>query len=241
MKNPNGPYPGRQIFLGMTAQARPCFAYLVTGRSPESRQRKAVCKDNLWYMGPSGDAPYDALRHYTAVKYDESIGLLAVSNGIQTEAVYEMYRLLFNVDTPRSAEYLQKVMDGAESEPDSLNTPRIAGVIVPTADKSAMQYLAAIKSARRPAGVYEMQPQPGVIQGVSTYRGDLEKPEACQPDQPLSRLEITADSALSLADYIFEISAACYKESDIRVCALGGVFSAGKWDIAVRNTHQAVT
>ena len=41
MKNPNGPYPGRQLFLGMTASGKPAFVYLVTGRSPQSRERKA--------------------------------------------------------------------------------------------------------------------------------------------------------------------------------------------------------
>ena len=46
-------------------------------------------------MGPIGNAPYDPLRHYTAVKYDNSIGLMAVSNGIQTEAIFETYKLLY--------------------------------------------------------------------------------------------------------------------------------------------------
>ena len=94
MKNPNGPYPGRQLFLGLTKDEKPAFAYLVTGRSPQSRERKAATKENSIIMGPIGKLPYDPLRHYTAVKYDSSIGLLAVSNGIQTEAIYETYKLL---------------------------------------------------------------------------------------------------------------------------------------------------
>ena len=42
MNNPNGPYPGRQLFLGITEKGSPAFTYLVTGRSPASRERKAT-------------------------------------------------------------------------------------------------------------------------------------------------------------------------------------------------------
>jgi IMP cyclohydrolase len=108
LNNPNGPYPGRQIFVGLTPDSRPCFAYLVTGRSPESRERKAVANANTIYMGPLGEVAYDPLRHYSAVKYDAKTGILAVSNGIQTEAVYELYKLLFNVGTFRSLDSWKK-------------------------------------------------------------------------------------------------------------------------------------
>ena len=40
--NPNGPYPGRQLFIGMTMSGNPAVVYLVTGRSPASRERKAA-------------------------------------------------------------------------------------------------------------------------------------------------------------------------------------------------------
>src|SRR3990172_8961422 len=89
MTNPSGPYPGRQLFLGMTTKERPALVYLVTGRSPQSRERKAAPAGESFFMGPTGNQPYDWLRHYTAVKYDNATGLLAVSNGIQTEAIFE--------------------------------------------------------------------------------------------------------------------------------------------------------
>ena len=93
MNNPIGPYPGRQIFLGKTIKGDPCFAYLITGRSPESRQRKAVRVDDVIRIGPLGDQAYDPLRHYNAVKFDRGSGVLSVSNGIQTDAGFEMYKL----------------------------------------------------------------------------------------------------------------------------------------------------
>ena len=46
MNNPNGPYPGRQLFLGTTVDGRRAFAYLVTGRSPASPERKATVREN---------------------------------------------------------------------------------------------------------------------------------------------------------------------------------------------------
>ena len=89
MKNPNGPYPGRQIFLGRTKSGKPCFAYFVSGRSPKSRERKATPMENDVIMGPIGDEGYDWLKHYTAIKYNNDTGLAVVTNGIQTQAIYE--------------------------------------------------------------------------------------------------------------------------------------------------------
>jgi IMP cyclohydrolase len=238
LNNPNGPYPGRQLFLGLTPDSRPCFAYLVTGRSPESRERKAVPNSNTYYMGPLGNAPYDALRHYSAVKYDNSTGVLAVSNGIQTEAIYEIYRLLINVGSFRSLDFLEKVMDGADAEPDSYHTPRIAGVIIPAENKNGMRYILGIKSYSSPARAYEARAVPGMLTGISTYKGDMDKPEANQPDLALPGINIQANSPEALAKFIYGMSAADYKGNDIRVCALAGVLTQmGTWDIFAQNAH----
>ncbi len=238
MNNPNGPYPGRQLFLGLTPNSRACFAYLVTGRSPESRERRAAAKSNTFYMGPLTDAPYDALRHYSAVKYDDAAGILAVSNGIQTEAVYEVYRLLFNTGSFRSLDYIEKVMDGADAEPDSYHTPRIAGVIVPAENKTGMKYIIAIKSFGRPARAKEVKALPGLMTGISTYTGDIDRPQANQPDDALSTISIEVNSAESLARFIFDISAVEYKGHDIRVCTIAGVLSEnGNWEFYAQNAH----
>ncbi|HSW58634.1 MAG TPA: IMP cyclohydrolase [Dehalococcoidales bacterium] len=238
MKNPNSPYPGRQLFLGLTPKSRPCMAYLVTGRSPESRERRATPNVNTFYMGPLANAPYDALRHYTAIKYDNATGVLAVTNGIQTEAVYEVYKLLVNVGSFRSLDYLEKVLDGADAEPDSYQTPRIAGVIVPAENKTGMKYILGIKSAGRPARAYEVKIAPGRLTGISTYKGDMEKPAANQTDAVPPEIEVPALTAENLAKFVFEISAADYKGQDIRVCCIGGIFSEnGNWELYAHNAH----
>lgn len=235
MKNPNGPYPGRQLFVGQTKDAQPCFAYLVTGRSPESRQRQAVQRDNTVVMGPIGDAPYDPLRHYSAVKFDDSTGVLAVSNGIQTEAIFETYRLLVNVGSARSADYLQMIMEGAKAEPDSYHTPRIAACIVPQPSGEGMDCLACIKTETSAARVFEVHPAPGKLQGLSVYKGDLDRPEATDPSAGLSSLQTEATAPFDLAAFLFDLSFAEYDGNDIRVCTVAGVRSEGKWELAIKN------
>jgi IMP cyclohydrolase len=235
MPNPNGPYPGRQLFVGSTRQGHPCFAYLITGRSPESRQRRAAPVDNTVRIGPSGDAPYDPLRHYSAVKFDDITGTLAVSNGIQTEAVYEVYRLLTNVASPREERYLQYVMEGAKAEPDSYHTPRIAACLFPAQDGNGFACFAGIKAEGAPARVYPVPMQSGTLSGLSVYKGDLAKPEARDPNAGLTALECEATSPQDLAAFLFDLSVADYEGNDIRVCAVGGVWVDAAWKLAVRN------
>jgi IMP cyclohydrolase len=235
--NPNGPYPGRQLFVGLTPDDRPGFAYLVTGRSPESRERKAILKDNSVYMGPVGNAPYDDLRHYTAVKWDNTSTLLVVTNGIQTEAIYETYRLLHNVKSDCDKMYLETLMDGANSEPDSLNTPRISGLIAPNDDKTAWSYMVCLKAANKPARATEIKAKLGVFSGVATYSGDMENPKPRDPMAVLATLDLEVKTADAIAAALFDASAGENKGNDIRVCTVAGVLKDGKWDIAVKNVH----
>jgi IMP cyclohydrolase len=236
MNNPNGPYPGRQLFLGLTVENNPCFAYLITGRSPESRERKAVPFENTIRIGPLGNVPYDALRHYSAVKYDNTNGIAAVTNGIQTEAVFETYKLIFNTGNTPGKDYIEKIMEGAGSEPDSLHTPRIASIITNSADGSPV-FIACLKVLDYPAKAWQIKPEPGTMTGVSTYKGEIEKPEANNPQAALPKLEFKGKTAEEAAGFLFDISAVSYKGNDIRVCTVGGVRFKNQWKIAVKNTH----
>jgi IMP cyclohydrolase len=240
MKNPNGPYPGRQLFLGLTAKGSPAFAYLVTGRSPQSRERQAIPKENRIIIGPIGDQSYDPLRHYTAVKYDNDTGLLTVSNGIQTEAIFEMYKLLFHTAAATSRSYLKKIMDGARAEPDSLHTPRIAGIVTGHPGKPGPIFLMSIKITRQPAFVWELTFEPGTLAGVSTYQGDMESPEAFDAGGAPAPLACDMNTPEELAEYIYKISAASHKGEDIRVCAIGGVRYGDNrgWKTAIINRHK---
>lgn len=235
MSNPSGPYPGRQLFLGITAANEPCLAYLVTGRSPESRQRKAVAYENSVIMGPLGNVPYDALRHYTALKYDNAAGVAAITNGIQTEAIFEAYKLLLNVGTPASKDYLEKLLEGANSEPDSLHTPRIAGAVVIYKDNPA--FILGIKTNVAPAAAYQVVPAPGRMTGIAVYQGNMDTPQPTLANGRLSWIEFDGKTPQDLAKHLYEMSAADYKGEDIRVCALGAIYSDNKWNVAIINKH----
>jgi IMP cyclohydrolase len=236
IKNPDGPYPGRQIFIGMTAENKPCFAYLVTGRSPGSRERKAVKIDNLVRIGPVASTEYDPLRHYAAVEFDNNSKVASISNGIQTEAVYEMYKLILNTSNSPGIDYMEKVLEGAGAEPDSYHTPRIAAVITRDADNSQFVYILGIKNFTQPAKASLVSPQPGNLYGVSTYKGSLENPEGRESNAALTQIELTHSTAEDIANYVFEISEAVHDGNDIRVCTVAGVYSSDKgWELALKN------
>ena len=238
--NPNGPYSGRQLFLGLLADGRPSLAYLVTGRNPASRERRAVPVDNGIRIGPIGEQQYDPLRHYTGVKFDNLTGLAVVSNGIQTEAIFETYRLLFNTNSTPARGYMKKIMDGAGAEPDSYHTPRIAGAVFSRGVDNTPVYIIGIKTDGSSASTFQIRPKPGIMLGVSTYQGELNNPVPFDPTLGLARLEFNGNTALALAEHLFDISHATNKGDDIRVCAVGGVLSHdGVWDFQIKNQHQA--
>jgi IMP cyclohydrolase len=236
MNNPRGPYPGRQLFLGLTTDKRPALAYLVTGRSKESRERKAVQVDSTIRMGPLGDIAYDPLRHYTAVKYDNQSGIIAVSNGIQTETIYEIYKLLYNVGSPLTKDFMARIMEGANAEPDSYHTPRIAGVVV---DGPNPTLIIGVKNFWQPAIANQLIPRPGTLTGISTYEGSMDNPVATNPTAALPDLKFEGKTPGELAKFIYEISQAEYKGDDIRVCGIGIMRSADNknWEISIINAH----
>jgi IMP cyclohydrolase len=236
MLNPSGPYPGRQLFLGSTADGKPYFAYLVTGRSPESRQRKAVPVENTVRIGPLGNTTYDPLRHYTAVKYDNGTGVVAITNGIQSEAIYEAYRLIVNVGTPPTEGLLEELLESANAEPDSLHTPPIGGAII--ASKGSPVFVVGIKTHATRAVARQAQPGHGWMSGISTYKGNMDNPEPTDPAAPLSRLECKANTPLDIAQFVWDISAASNKGDDIRVCAVSGIYHDSAWVLHIINKHS---
>ncbi|MFC1953336.1 IMP cyclohydrolase [Chloroflexota bacterium] len=239
MKNPNGPYPGRQLFLGLTVDGNPALAYLVTGRSPKSRERTGIAINDEIRMGPLGDQLYDPLRHYTAVKYDNTNGMAIVSNGIQTEAIFETYRLLYNVETPPGESYIKMIMDGADAEPDSLKTPRISGVITKNNAETEPIFILSIKTNNTPAMGYRVKPEHGKMTGISTYKGDLENPEAFDQNSDLAILELNEKTPKGIAEYLYNISEASHQGDDIRVCAIGGVCQKDNiWNLEILNRHE---
>ena len=52
------------------------------------------------------------------------------------------------------------------------------------------------------------------------------------------RIEFRGTDAHELAEHLFDLSAATYNGEDIRVCAVGGICTAGKWSIAFINKQK---
>jgi len=169
------------------------------------------------------------------VKYDNNTGIAIVSNGIQTEAIYETYQLLCNVGTPATKDFMANLLQGANAEPDSLHTPRIAGAIIVNKDNPV--FIIGIKTDHAPAAAYQVAPAAGRMTGISVYQGNMDNPEATNPTARLSWLEFNGSTPQDLAQYLYDISAATYKSDDIRVCSVGGIYSGISWEIAIINKY----
>jgi len=240
--NPDGPYPGRQIFVGITKKGEPCFAYLVTGRSPGSRERKAEKKGNIIRIMPSdSNTTFDPLRHYIAVKYDNELGLAVITNGIQTEAIFENYRLSINLKGQKIVEapqLLHSLLDYAEAEPDSYHTPRIAAAIA-YGNGAPQAVIGTIGVNHGHTEEINIEPtNNGCLAVVSTYDGNMDNPKPNIHCPTLFCYECFAETPKELAKHIFEISAAKYEGDDIRVCTIAGVFSGGKWNTSIINVNN---
>jgi IMP cyclohydrolase len=169
------------------------------------------------------------------VKYENKSGIAAISNGIQTEAIFEMYRLLVNTAALAGKDYLEKIMEGAGAEPDSYHTPRIAGVITAQGENATPVFIMGMKGYGQPARTFRIEFRPGTMLCISTYKGDMDKPEARDPRIALPEVDWSGKTAEELADFVFEMSAASYQGKDIRVCVVSGVLSGSKtWKLAIK-------
>lgn len=236
MKNPCLPYPGRQIFVGTLPNGLPAFGYLVTGRSPESQQRRAEYRadENAVRILPlDPDATFDPLRHYRAVKINPESNVLVVSN---SEAPVD--ELLAKPDDMRG------ILKKYGPEPDASRTPRIACTIYRVGD-IFVRHL-GIVTADRILALRSALNQRGSFSTVSTYGGRLEDPLASLDTDLLlgHDLDIVVESTApnQLADELYEISHEPNPRGDMRVCTVTGALnnkSPVGWELAIKNRFGA--
>ena len=135
----DNPYVGRGIVLGKTEDGKSAVsAYFIMGRSKNSRNRVFTKRDGALFTEPYDPSLVEdpSLIIYAAVRSYEN--KLVVTNGDQTDTVYEGLRAGLG---------FSEALTAREFEPDAPNfTPRISGMI--TFGKDDFTYeMSILKSA----------------------------------------------------------------------------------------------
>lgn len=163
------PYVGRGIVVGKSEDGKSCVsAYFIMGRSNNSRNRVFTKRGGDLYTEPYDPSKVEdpSLIIYAAVK--ETAGGLIVTNGDQTDTVYEGLKegLSFS-DSLKSREF----------EPDAPNlTPRISAYA--TFDNGDFSYEMSILKSADPLGTacnrytFSYSSLPGLGHFIHTYVTD---------------------------------------------------------------------
>ena len=225
-------YLGRGIWLFSTEEGRFGKFYSVEGRSSASRERKAVYHpgERRVAIEPLDKSQIDPLRHYNATRFGD--GLLVVSNGLHTEDIY-------NSQDKRPVG-LRRRLNTWGVEPDSLHTPRIAGMLnIHGIVNNPLLYLGMVSDN----GVrsIRVKPNPGYAYGISTYNGDENNPKPfdinllskqsrlpkvrVEGETPEEIAEFFATEVIDPKFFVSGVSAVWYEEDR-------------DWRIAVRNLHS---
>ena len=82
-------YLGRVVGIGKMKDRKPFVLYAVSGRSEESKQRRASIYENEGRVriGPLDGSDSDPLRHYDAIQAGKNNSYVVVSNGVQTSGI----------------------------------------------------------------------------------------------------------------------------------------------------------
>ena len=132
-------YVGRGIVVGKTEDgSKACAAYVIMGRSNNSRNRVFTLRDNALYTEPFDASKVEdpSLIIYAAVRQYENN--LIVTNGDQTDTIY---------DGVSAGKTFSAALESREFEPDFPNlTPRISAMLT-FGEKDFTYQMSILKSA----------------------------------------------------------------------------------------------
>jgi IMP cyclohydrolase len=223
-------YPGRGIFIGTAPDGESGFiVYFIMGRSENSRNR-------IFVQEPDGTIKTRAfdpaklsdptLVIYNAVRYDYDWQTAAVTNGAQTDAVFN------------HGGFMSHTLSKWDYEPDDLCTPRISSLIFP--DEFAMSILKASNGAgSKSVRYYFNYPRiAGEGRFISTYDGSAAAPKAF-PGEPL-RVSVVTNDLNELADGIWNSLDA---DNKISLYAAKMPLGGSQWNsdtvsTLIKNRHQ---
>lgn len=237
----DGSYPGRIVGVGRTKSGKPLAIYAVTGRSEMSKMRKAVIVGNnveitpLGKLTPEQEANRDLIiyRAMSVNRYDQT---LVLSNGKQTDPIFNLicnYSLGL-YDSLYSTIYTMGF------EPDSLKTPRLAGVILPepiTRRVLSMVVADDTQPEGKKADVAMLdQGMAGQLEFIGTYTGNFDKPQSpvlnWHKDWVYST-EVEEDSADEIAQEVYDAL-----DEKVRVATIAAVLEHDGWMIEVCNLYS---
>ena len=197
-------YVGRIVAIGRTLQGAGAVLYRVSSRSFPNRMSVELPQMHAVAIVPKPGFETDIARNpyiaYNCLRFAN--GYAIVSNGSQTDPVSE--KIAIGVP-PRDA--LASVMLAMDFEHDTLDTPRITGVITPD---GARGWLAIVR--KDALLVREFALKPGEAYYVCTY--ERNEPCVAQHESNFTALDASSccDFILSggvFADFEKPVSAAC--------------------------------
>ena len=177
------PYPGRIAIMGLSENGQAILAYALMGRRPSSRNRIFVQEGtSVRTTAPDktsaemATAENASLIYYRAVRSDKGVNV--VSNGAQTDHVFESVLAKKSLDTAVRSAPIVEGQDLSRYEPDEPNyTPRIVGVVDRREGALSSFGLAVIrKNPSHFEPIYSVYTpsilRPGLGLGVQTYKGN---------------------------------------------------------------------
>ncbi len=249
-------YLGRLVGVGRLGPYDKAFAvYAVSGRSDPSKERKAKIKyrqsgvmidSSRRKRVPLLLKPFDLLTDgflslpreqwkkrklilYDAMRSDSKNGLLVVSNGRQTDPIYDW----LIPDDPDDFHLAidAGLVDCGGAEPDDYRTPRIAGVI-------SSNGKAALGIVTENGMISEKVNLTQKTKYVSTYKGDPDNQEKIVISDlilPTGEINLAGKSAQDLADNLYD-----WMDRDLVVCTAAALWNPtiSEWELAVRNLHE---
>ncbi len=209
-------YIGRIVAVGLNPDNRGMALYRVSSRSFPNRE--AVIGDGKVSVVPRAGFEADLGKNpYIAYNCLRPAGeFIAVSNGSHTDPIAE--KLASGVP-PRDA--LTMSLLALDFEHDSLDTPRVAGVVNADAGEA---WLGIVR--RDALLVRKMTLRPGQLFYISTY-------EHCYPCECFTDEKFSAKTAAAGCDHI--ISGGVFEQFTNPVTAACAMFGASGIEFAVRN------
>ncbi|MDR2359835.1 MAG: IMP cyclohydrolase [Oscillospiraceae bacterium] len=223
-------YPGRGILVGTTPDGEHGFiVYFIMGRSENSLNRIFV-QDADGTVKTRAFEPAKLLDPtlviYNAVRYDYDWQTAVVTNGTQTDA-------LFN-----QSGFMSHTLSKWDYEPDELCTPRISALIFP--DEYTISILKASNGiGSKSARYYFNYPRiPGEARFISTYDGNAESPRAFS-GEPIRTAVITND----IKEFANDIWNALNDDHKISLYAAKMPLGGTQWNsdtvlTLIKNRHQ---